>query len=215
MPTFDYKNAAGNRIPGNTTVIGQNCGWGKQALMYWAWDQGRNGKDFRETRDDAATAGTLCHAMIETDIKNLLPIDTSKFDPVIVTKAETGLLNYLEWKLGIRLELKTMEVSLISERYQYGTTLDIVASANDKTSIVEVKTSNSIREDYLIQIAAQKQAWDENFPNDPIKGMHLLKVNKESGAFAHFYWDELDGAFDAFVHLRALHDLKKKLSGCL
>ena len=69
MPTADYKNAKGVRIPGNTTVINGNLGWSKNGLMYWAWEQGRNGKDFRQSRDDAADAGTLAHALIEADIK--------------------------------------------------------------------------------------------------------------------------------------------------
>lgn len=238
MPTADYRNAKGERIPGNTTVISSNLGWSKNGLMYWAWQQGRDGKDFRQTRDSAADAGTLCHAMIEHDIKNLPPINMGEYaesllakaaknfvnplgaDPAktvedLISKAETGFLNYLEWKQGVRLVLKTMEVPLISERHQYGTTVDVVADANGKTCFVECKTSNDIYTDYLIQVAAQKAAWDENYPDDPIRGMHILKVHKENASFAHYYFGELPGCFDAFLCLRKLHDFKKSLERLL
>ncbi len=211
MPTQDYKNAKGERIPGNTTIIGSNLGWNKQGLMYWAWDQGRNGKDFRQSRDEAADAGTLAHAMVETDIKGKQVSPAPSLPPDIIAKAETGFLNYLEWKKMYGLELIDMEIPLVSEEYQYGTMIDILACVAGKRSIVEVKTSNDIYEDMLIQIAAQKYAWNENHPQEKIEALHLLKLNKEVGAFSHHYWDSLDSGWQAFICLRELHDLHKEL----
>lgn len=210
MPTQDYRNAAGVRIPGNTTVIGSNLGWSKQGLMYWAWAQGRDGKDFRAVRDDAADAGTLCHAMIEADIKGL-PHPEMIVSPEARSKAETGFLNYLEWKKMYGLELIGMEIPLVSEAYQFGTTIDILARVAGKRSIVECKTSNDIYEDMLIQMAAQRQAWDETHPTEKIEALHLLKVNKEAAAFSHHYWDSLDVGWQAFMCLRELHDLHREL----
>jgi len=62
MPANIYKNAQGKRIPGVTTVI-SNLGWSKGGLMHWAWEQGINGIDYKETRDKAADTGTIAHAM--------------------------------------------------------------------------------------------------------------------------------------------------------
>ena len=211
MPTADYKNAQGKRIPGNTTIIGANLGWSKNALMHWAWREGKEGRDFRETRDAAADAGTLGHAMIEAEIKGKPAPDFSKYPPEVVAKAETGYLNFLEWKTLYGLELITMEVPLISEEYQFGTTIDILARVNKKRSIVEVKTSNDIYEDMLIQMAAQRQVWDENHPTEKIEALHLLKVNKKAAAFSHHYWDSLDAGWRAFICLRELHDLRGEL----
>ena len=69
MPANIYKNKAGERIPGVTTVIGSNLGWSKGGLMHWAWEQGINGLDYRETRDAAANTGTIAHKMVEYEIK--------------------------------------------------------------------------------------------------------------------------------------------------
>ena len=211
MPTADYRNAKGTRIPGNTTIIGSNLGWSKGALMYWAWNEGREGRDFRQTRDAAANAGTIAHEMVERDIKGQPPLLYEGISNEIVAKAETGYLNFLEWKKMGNFELLGMEIPLVSERYQFGTTIDILARVANKRSIVEVKTSNDIYEDMLIQMGAQRQAWDENHPTEKIEALHLIKLNKEAAAFSHHYWDSLDMGWQAFLCLRELHDLHKEL----
>jgi hypothetical protein len=45
MPLYIYKTKDGLRVPGVTTVIGGNLGWNKQALMYWAWNEGIEGRN--------------------------------------------------------------------------------------------------------------------------------------------------------------------------
>ena len=60
-PPQGYFNAAGERIPGTTTIIGRFKESG--ALVHWAWKLGMEGKDYREVR--AADAGTAAHAMME------------------------------------------------------------------------------------------------------------------------------------------------------
>ena len=109
------------------------------------------------------------------------------------------------------LKLIDMEIPLISEAYQFGTTIDILAEVAGKRSIVECKTSNDIYEDMLIQMAAQREAWNETHPEEKIEALHLLKVNKEVGAFSHHYWDALDVGWQAFICLRELHDLHREL----
>lgn len=212
MPTQDYKLKDGTPVPGNTTVINSNLGWSKGGLMYWAWAQGKAGKDFRQERDAAADAGTICHAMVEADIKDRTYI-CPEVDKEIKDKAETGLLNYLEWKRMVNFQPLGMEIAVVSERWRYGTTIDIPAIVAGLRAIVEVKTSNDIYEDFLIQLAAQKEAWNENYPDKKIEKLCLLKLNKEEAAFSYHSWDAsaLDKAFNAFVCLLELHQLKKEL----
>jgi hypothetical protein len=211
MPTADYKNAKGEKIPGNTTVISQNLGWNKQALMWWANECGLAGKRHREVSQEAADAGTLGHLLIECDIKEKSPPDLDRYPAEMVSKAESAFLNYLEWKRQTNFQPITMEVACISEELQAGTTIDVIGWVAGKRSIVECKTSNGVYEDFLIQVAMQKAAWDETHPDEPIEGLHLLKVGKEEATFTHHYWHSLALGLEAFKHLRALHDLKKQL----
>jgi len=60
------------RIPGTTTVIGRFKESG--GLIYWAWDQGQQGLDYRQTRDAAADAihSDLPHPAATTTIRSKL-----------------------------------------------------------------------------------------------------------------------------------------------
>ena len=88
---------------------------------------------------------------------------------------------------------------------------------NGKLSLGDWKTSNGVYPDHLIQLAAYKNLWEENFPNRPVEGgFHLLRFAKphhpdDPVHFAHHYWADLSMAWDAFVHMRELYDLSKRL----
>lgn len=62
-PRSGYHLKDGTRVPGTTTIIGRFKESG--GLIWWAWDLGMKGLDYRDVRDKAADAGTLVHAMVE------------------------------------------------------------------------------------------------------------------------------------------------------
>ncbi len=210
MPRIEYRLKDGKRISGVTTVISGSLGWNKQALMYWAWEQGKAGRDFRETSKAAADAGTIAHVMVEADLKGK-PIPTFPDVPKeIVGKAETAYLAYLEFKDVVGLNMIESEKSLISEVHKFGGTIDI-ASVKKTTAIIDLKTSNAIYGDHRIQLAAYGKLWDENFPDNPIKAYYILKLGKEDGSFAYHYYPELNQEWEAFLCLLKLHEMKKKI----
>ena len=212
MPTSDYRLKDGSKVPGVTTVCGQ-LGWSKGALMYWAWDQGRNGKDFRDTRDAAANSGTVAHAMIDAEIRG------RKFNPDgiskdLLNKAETAYLNFLEWSKRNELKVSATEIPMISEKWRFGGTPDCIAYIGGKLSLLDWKTGSGLYEDHLIQLAAYKELWEENYPDALIQGgFDLLRISKEEAGFTHYHRDALPGCFDAFLHLRELYDIKGRLKG--
>ena len=59
----------GTKVPSVTQIVSRFKDSG--ALMYWAWEQGKEGKDFRDTSQRAADAGTLSHRMVECDLKSI------------------------------------------------------------------------------------------------------------------------------------------------
>ena len=124
MPTIPYKNKEGKRVSGVTTIIGGNLGWNKQALMWWANEMGLQGKNHRDEAKEAADAGTLCHALIEKDILKMMPpshklVDIEKGIKKLtidltdeqLSKAETGFLNFLEWKRMVNFIPKFMPIA--------------------------------------------------------------------------------------------------------
>ena len=219
MPANIYKNKDGQRVPGVTTVIGSNLGWGKNQLMYWAWKEGIEGRDYKETRDRAADVGTMAHAMIEADIKGIdnpiVHVANQYFtdpnvDESMLQKAENGFAAWLEWKELFKFNPLFAEKLLVSEAHQFGGQIDIAAVQNN-TSIIDIKTSNNIYAAHKIQLAAYQQLWDENFPDDPCRNVYLLQISKDNADFAYHSYSDLSGAWEVFKHLRAIHGKEKQL----
>jgi len=81
--------------------------------------------------------------------------------------------------------------------------------------ILELKTSNDLYGDMLIQLAAQGVVWDEKRFEDQHQGFHLLRIGKDDGSFHHAYYPKgapkMEVAWKAFLLLRELYDLKVHL----
>jgi hypothetical protein len=207
-PPQGYFNAAGERIPGTTTIIGRFKESG--ALVHWAWKLGMEGKDYREVRDRAADAGTAAHAMMEAHIRKQ-QFDPTPFQPDILAKARKAFGAFKEWAADSQFEITDTEVRGVSEKYQFGGTQD-ACLIRGKRAVGDWKTSNAVYSDYLLQLAAYGIIWDENHPDDKVTGgYHLIRFDKEYGDFAHFYFGSLTDAKRMFIHLRAAYDLDKRL----
>ncbi len=206
-----YRTADGKRVPGVTTVIGGNLGWNKESLMHWANAEGLEGRHHRDTSQKAADIGTTAHAMIEAELKGIdwrQAVDLRGVTPEMIAKAENAVGAWHEWRGTVNFSLLGSEVPLVSEAHNYGGTID-VAAVKRVTSIVDLKTSNGIYPDHLIQVAAYGQLWNEHHPEDPICAYYILQLGKEDGSFHYHYWRELDVPWRAFLHLLGLHELKR------
>ena len=214
MPTTVYLNQDKRRVPGVTTVI-SNLGWNRQALMYWAWKQGIDGKNFRDTSADAADAGTLGHHMIECEIKGERP-DVTGYTTGQIEAAESCYLNFLQWQQMVGLEVHVTEIHLVSEKFQCGGTPDAIAIINGKWSLLDFKTGKGPFPDMLLQLAAYRAFWEELNPQHPLTGgYHLLRIAKESASFHQHYWQDLSVPLKAFGLARELHELHKEIKKLL
>jgi hypothetical protein len=218
-PAAGYRNAAGLKIPGVTTVLGRFKDSG--GLMHWAYKTGVKhgyaegkgepipGANLYTERDDAGTAGNLAHDMIEAHIlgKPLIPATSD----AIYKQALNGFNQYLEWREQSKMEIVATEQSLVSEVFDYGGTVDAIGrDAKDRIVLLDWKTSNGIYTDYLIQLAAYAILLRECTPWRP-EGFHLLRFSKESADFAHHYYGELDDAIAAFPLMVKLYEIDVKL----
>ena len=214
-PIKGYFAKDGKRIPGTTTVI-SNCKIGGiEGLLYWANQEGLNGRNYRETRDKAANAGTCAHDMVECDIRGK-EFDSKKYPKEVLELAQGAFRAYEKWAKQTKLKAVAPETRLVSEKYRYGGTLDAML-VDGELSLGDWKTSNSVRSDYLIQLAAYENLWEENNPDRLVTGgFHLLKFSKPEHPddpvhFSHHHWSHLDLAWEAFKHMRELYEMTKRL----
>lgn len=171
-PAGGYKNAAGKRVPGVTTITGRFKESG--ALMYWAWECGRDGIDFNKARDAAADAGTLCHEMIDCHLHQRA-FNRIGHDELALSKADHAFLGFLEWAENTKLKVTASEISLVSERHQFGGTFDAIMTGSN-LNLCDYKTSGGVYTDMLIQVAGgYSLLWEEHHPDEPLSGMDLLR----------------------------------------
>jgi hypothetical protein len=213
MPTMKYM-VNGERVPGTTTIIGRFKESG--ALLWWANQEGLAGRSIRgedSAAQKAADIGTIAHAMMECDIKGKEFIKDD-YPADLIPPAEKAFSAYCEWKNQTQLSMAESEMPLVSKKYRYGGTLDTIL-VKGVLSLGDFKTSNAIYMDYLLQLAAYRNLWEENFPDRLIVGgFHLLRFSKQ-GDFTHSWWGELDDAWEAFKLMRQLYDFDKKLKARL
>lgn len=170
-----YKNEAGKIVPGVTTVLGIQA---KPWLINWANNLGLEGIDCNRVRDDAADIGTIAHAMCECHVKGM-DLDRSNLSPEAVDKAENAYIKFAQWWDREGLVMVHSELRLVSEFWQVGGTIDIIArDHNDDLVLIDLKTSKDIYKDYRVQTSAYASIYEE-LHDDPISRILIVRIGKE------------------------------------
>ena len=131
-PNMGYRNAAGKKVPGTTTVLKSLSLLDSDILCSWAAKLARAGQDWRATRAAAGAHGTMLHELCETRLPNAL--DPEKDRPAALTSEEQWeklKLSYAAirtWWLQHEPRLLLAEEPLVSELYQFGGTPDGLVS---------------------------------------------------------------------------------------
>jgi hypothetical protein len=144
-----YKNAAGKRVPGCTTIVGLRA---KPQLVAWANRLGLQGVDSATYTDTRAAIGTCAHYLIQCHLSVETP-DLTEYAPKVIDQAETALLKWLDWSKDRELEVVALEAPLVSEALQYGGTLDQIVRENGRTVLQDIKTAGSIYSEHWYQLA--------------------------------------------------------------
>lgn len=206
----------GVSVPGVTTIINRFKDSG--GLLYWAFEQGKAAQrgeiqHLYDKRDEAAEAGGLAHDMVEAYNRGLPLPDLSGHQPLIVQHARQGFDNFLRWKENNRIEIIKHEIELVSEEHLFGGCPDAIGrDANGLLCLLDWKTSNHVFTDYMLQLAAYAQLWEENNPLDPlVGGYHLCRFAKEQADFSHHYWLDLTEALVMFLILRRAYEIDQRL----
>jgi hypothetical protein len=112
-----------------------------------------------------------------------------------------------------RYKFISVEEQLVSETHGYGGTMDGVAEdSKGRLVLIDFKTSDGVYMDHLVQLGAYRILWNENHPETPLTGgSHLGRFSKQHGDFTHHYFPNLDDAEEAFLLMRKLYDLDRRL----
>mgnify|MGYP001035355349 FL=1 len=201
-----YKNKEGKRIVSSTGALNILA---KPALIYWAWDLGMSGVDYRKYTDDKGQIGTLTHDMILSHHKKC-PYDTSDYTQKQINTAETCFLKYLEWEGRLEsIEPIMLERSLVSEKYQYGGTFDFYGLVEGVYTLMDYKTSKAIYPDNFLQLASYRNLLIEN--GHSVERAMIVRVGRdETEGFETKEMYDLDLEFQTFIRIVELHYMLKE-----
>lgn len=207
MATQPYKDSAGRRIPSVTTILSRFKESG--GLLYWANQQGLEGRTLDEARVQATTPGSVGHLMVEAHIHGRDYVE-QRYPEDLLEKARAAFSAYLSWESMTAIRFLHTEVPLISAKHRYGGTLDAIGEIGGQLVLCDWKCGNAVYADYLYQLAAYKLLWEECYPDHPISGgFHLCRFAREQGDFSHHYFPSLDEEAETFLLMRSLYDRVK------
>jgi hypothetical protein len=135
-------------------------------------------------------------------------------DSEVLTFANRSFKAFKRFEKASGLVYVATEHAMVSEEWQFGGTVDAVATIEDEDEgiqpvLIDFKTCNGTYVDHLIQLGAYKELWEENYPDQKLTGgIILARFSKVNGMVTtHNYPDGvLEPAWVAFSHLRALHN---------
>lgn len=196
-PSTGYRNAAGMVIPGTTDIIKRFED--KSRLLFWAYKRGKDG--YPDLYDDKAlNIGTAVHMMAELDLKDRPRDDIDYYveqtfptDHESRSKAVAAYAAFGKWREDFHVRAHVQETSLVSEKLQFGGTLDTVAVIRNGLGLVDFKTSKNgeVFDGHVMQLAAYGILWNENHPEEPLtQGYHLIVLPKDGGAPVHREYSE-------------------------
>lgn len=180
----------------------------------------------REKFEDAGDIGHMAHSWIEESIKWAIKHNEGIVEKMHVTAPDNeqavncGLAAY-KWMQAHNVRWISTERKVYSREHKYAGTLDglaIVDSCDDpgcchrffmdELSVIDWKSSNHLRIEYLYQTAAYQAAYQEEFGTE-IKSRWILRLGKEDGEFEAWYETDFAQDFDSFLACLKLYRLNK------
>jgi hypothetical protein len=212
-PKNGYANAAGQSVPGTTDVTGRYKDSG--ALMHWAHKQGAAGLPLYER--SPLDIGSAVHKMAELDLIGAsdreieASLHTYLSAPNHLQMAHASFRAFREWREQCRVRPLAQEVSIVSEKHQFGGTPDLVAIINNGIGLVDFKTSKGVYSEMKVALAAHGALWNETHPKQALDSYHLIVLPKDGGPFQHHAYGDLQREWEIFqLWLRAYHLEKAK-----
>jgi hypothetical protein len=184
MPTRagGYKTTAGRSIPSVTQIINIGLGgYSKDALIAWAFKEGKEGRDYRKTRDAAASAGTLAHALIEGFLCDNPPC-LDGHDEATVLSAQAAFDAFRTWHGQHDVRVIEQEVQLVDSLNGYGGCFDALIDLDGVRTLADWKSSKDIYGSMVAQVGAYYGLITVNRPHAewPAQAV-IVRAGKDGG----------------------------------
>lgn len=176
----------------------------------------------KDKLDEAGDIGHMAHKCLEDSINFAMQNDPQKIvraliNPPTDERAANAANGGLAWMLRHNVRWIETESKIYSREYDYAGTMDGMATCDscddksccptsfkDRLSLIDWKSSNHLKIEYLFQTAAYKHAKQEEHPELKIEDTWILRLGKsdeEAGKFEpwHMTPDEYEEDFKGYL----------------
>jgi len=204
-----YKNKNDKRLKSVTTIINGCLGFNKGALIGWTRKHCLNGEDSMQLLKEAGRIGTLAHIMIEEFIKGG-SVSLDGYSAEEIGQAKTAYYAYCEWEKKRKPTYHENEIKMVSDKYKFGGTCDAICTIGNKLTILDFKTSSGVYDEFIIQLAAYRQMYQES-TGKKIQQAILLKLDKEGEGYEEhrITLKDLNWGWRVFKLILKLQELKR------
>ena len=205
----EYITEKGTPVPSVTQILGVVA---KPALVPWANNLGLQGIKYHEVTKRQTSIGSITHYFISQEIKNESrdPSLLSDYTLEELTQAEKYFQTFLKWKQSCNeIEFLHSELALISY-LGYGGTIDAIIRENNRTYIVDFKTSPNIYPEHKAQVAAYVHLASQTLCLDGVKIIRLDEDCYE--VWESTNWFEIYDWFKFFKLCFELYSLQRRLN---
>ena len=198
------------KAPSVTTIIGDNLGWNKNALMGWAKRQTMVGNDVDAMLKDAGDTGTLLHLLIEAHQRGF-DVDTRDFTANQETAALKAFTGYLNWANKVEFKPLASEVVIVDNEQRVAGTIDCVGKIKDELILIDWKTSKYLYKEHKIQVAQYVNMYERMEPRAKFAYAMILRFDKHEVKYHQHKVDrkKIDAGIIAFQSCLDLHNIKK------
>lgn len=179
--SYEYE---GFKVPRVTAIL-HKC-IHSDGIVQWANSLGYKHQSYRKTLDIAANIGTHAH----NGIDNYLNDNSYIFNNKLPIESQYAYQSFIKWFNDIsknaNVEVLMHEETLVCK--YFGGTLDGLYKINGKIYLVDYKTSNHIRYNYTLQLAAYRYMLRE-LKGLEIDGCIILQLSKNQIGYNEFVLD--------------------------
>lgn len=172
----------GSKVPSVTTIIGVGLGgYSKDQLMAWAAKETREGRDYTQTRDHAASVGSVGHLLIEAFLNNAGP-DLDGIDGETIAQAVPVLTAFRSWHDANDIEVIYQERQHVSKEHGFGGCFDALIRLDGVVTLADWKSGKGLYGSMVAQVGAYYQLVRENYPRHRWpKQAVIVRAGKDGG----------------------------------
>jgi hypothetical protein len=175
-----WYEAFDNVLPSVTTILDATTP--KPFLTDWMLKQGYKAD---VSLRNAINTGNVVHDVMmrllrgeEIDIRNESYYEFDGYNLKLTSEMRKAIESGVVWFEQNPVNILATEIKLAHDKYEFAGTCDIVFQRDDKTYLVDTKTSNQLDENVNLQLTAYKILWDELYPDNKIDKIAVLHCKK-------------------------------------